>query len=188
MAYYTTCTSAGTVSAWPTWIQSNYASAATSSNVWVTWVTTGSGTVTEFFQPQGGWQAPVPTPEQQAAQAAAQAAEQERYAEAERQRLAAKTKARQLLEALLNPEQHEEFLRKNCFTVCGQSGQQYRIRAGRIAGNIDVLNGDKVAHRLCCHLGDYGVPEEDHLVAQLLHLRHDEAAFLQTAHRHAALT
>jgi hypothetical protein len=126
-------------------------------------------------------------------------AEQQREL-AERQRIAAEqnalrmiahqaalAKSRELLVSHLTKEQLRTFEKNKWFVVeGGRSKQLYRIRDGGYSGNIDVLAGERVTHRLCCHCLDSAVPIYDHLLAQKLHLQYDEDAFLQIANRHAA--
>lgn len=126
------------------------------------------------------------------------AEEQRRYAEQQRianeayeKRMAefkiARARSRDLLVAHLTREQLDTFEKLNWFIVeGGRSRQRYRIRDGLISGNIDVLQGSRVTHRLCCHLLDGAVPIYDHLLAQKLHLQYDEENFLRIANRHAA--
>jgi hypothetical protein len=99
-------------------------------------------------------------------------------------------KARELLLEQLTQEQLQSFEQHNWFLVRGRSGQHYRIRDdGHVVANIevverDLLGHDRVLHRLCAHIGEYGIPQADHLLAQKLMLEADEEAFLRLANRH----
>lgn len=101
--------------------------------------------------------------------------------------VAAAQKARELLLAFLSPAERREFKKHKRITVTAKSGCRYRINDRGVVGNIDVLNGDEVSHRLCVHPPPH-LPSGDILLAQLLHLRDgDEAALLRIANRHPRL-
>jgi len=117
---------------------------------------------------------------EQAQQAAR--AHQEQWMEKQRIALA---RSRELLLAHLSPAQRATFEENRFFVVQGgMTKSKYRIRTENYAGNIDVLSGSKVRHRLCCHCD--GVPLHDQHLAQKLSLEHDEERFLQIANRQAA--
>jgi hypothetical protein len=125
--------------------------------------------------------------------------EREVQEQAERQRIAseelerrmaarqiAKQRSRELLLSNLTKEQRGTFERNAWFVVeGGRTRQRYRIHDNSYSGNIHVLAGERVTHRLCCHCAD-GIPIYDHLLAQKIHLQFDEDAFLRMANRHAA--
>jgi hypothetical protein len=116
-------------------------------------------------------------------------AEMERAArQVEEQRQAASARARELLLGELDPVQRAQFLAEGCFEVIGKRAR-YRIRPA-ISANIDVLRrrgGGRVYGRLCVHpQGAHRMPVEDTMLAQLLHLRDDEARLLEIANRHPA--
>jgi hypothetical protein len=121
-----------------------------------------------------------------AAEAAEQArVEQERRAQARRE---AEGRARDLLISHLTADQRETFERNNLFVVeGGRSGRRYRIRAGAslVTANVDVMRGEAVEGRLCCHCRA-DIPAYDHYLAQKIALMWDEDNFLRTANRHAA--
>lgn len=98
---------------------------------------------------------------------------------------AARQRARDLLISMLTPDQRKEFDDSQAFTLLAQSGKRYRITHGIIA-NIEALSRKGVVtHRLCAHPHNASeLPVEDTLIAQLLHLRADEAGFLRGANRH----
>lgn len=101
------------------------------------------------------------------------------------EREAAIARARGLLIGELSRAQRRQFEAKGSFEVRGRRGV-YRIRRA-VAGNIDVLRPEGgIAHRLCGHPSDLSMPVEDVMLAQLIHLRHDEDGFLRVANRHAA--
>jgi hypothetical protein len=107
-------------------------------------------------------------------------------ARAQREARRANRRALVLLMMLMSPEQRAEFRQHGHFHVIGaKTGQRYRIRRGTI-GNVDVLDGERVKHRLCAH--PTGVPEFDVLAAQLLHLQEaaNEEQFVRTANIHPA--
>lgn len=97
-------------------------------------------------------------------------------------REAADARARELLLAVLQREQREQFERDGHFLVTGRSGRRYRLRRGTVA-NIDVIERDgRVKHRLCAH--PLAVPAHDTLVAQKLWLENDDEAFARVANVH----
>lgn len=100
----------------------------------------------------------------------------------------AETRARDLLLQHLSPEQRSTFKRHKWFVVeGGRTGKRYRVRdLGHLRGNVDVLDGERVDHRLCGHADQNVVPLEDNLLAQKLMLEADEDEFLALANRHAA--
>lgn len=98
----------------------------------------------------------------------------------------ARERSRELLLAHLTPRQRETFTNNGWFIVHGgRSDTKYRIRADRIAGNIEVFEGDRITHRLCGHL-NHNIPQYDHILAQKVSLELDEEAFVRICNRHAA--
>lgn len=126
------------------------------------------------WQPIGaGGAGEIPPPPQEETQQAAES------------RQAASERARGLLLSMLNHRERKEFEDKGVVSVRGASGTRYRVKRGRVA-NIEVLHarGDEVRYRLCIHPVDPSLPIEDVMLAQLLHLKADEAQFLEIANRH----
>lgn len=95
----------------------------------------------------------------------------------------ATVRARRLLTSHLSQEQRDELEQKGYFTVRPISGRTYRIRTG-YSRNIDLvdINGKRI-HTLCAHPQDMSLPNEDHMLAQALHLLHNEDEFLAIANR-----
>lgn len=170
--------------------------ATTASTSYITWADTGTGTT----QGLTTWrQYDNEQAEQHRQERVLSAAERQANEEATRrwradadQRAAAyqsaKERANQLLLEHLTPEQAETFSKNKWFIVeGGKSKQKYRIRdKGSLVANVDVLDGDKVAHRLCAHAPISDVPLHDNLLAQKTMLELDEEHFLRIANRHAA--
>lgn len=100
----------------------------------------------------------------------------------------AQSRALDLLIKHLTPEQRETFQKNKWFIVeGGRTGRRYRIRdKGNMVANIDVLEGNSIAHRLCGHCAAHEIPLADNLLAQKLMIEADEEAFLRIANRHAA--
>jgi hypothetical protein len=99
---------------------------------------------------------------------------------------AAQTRAQELLEKHLTPEQVKELSTLGYFRVQAPSGKVYEIEGGKRAGNIyelDEARKKRVA-KLCCHVQSYEVPDGDNLLAQKLHLEHNEEEFLKKANVH----
>lgn len=84
---------------------------------------------------------------------------------------------------MLSRKEKREFAKDKTITVKGNAGGRYRIKWGRTA-NIEVLHGRRVDHRLCIHPVDPSLPIEDVMLAQILHLKTDEAEVLRIANRH----
>ncbi len=107
------------------------------------------------------------------------------YEQQQREYRQAVTRSRELLLAHLTKHQRETFEKNNWFIVIGgKTTRKYRVRTRDYTANIDVYEGDKISHRLCCHCAD--VPLHDHHLAQKIALECDEERFLMTANRHAA--
>lgn len=126
------------------------------------------------------------TAEEQRLAAIAQA-EYVRLEAERRQRMeAVRTKSRELLLSHLTAAQRKTFEDNKWFIIKGgRTRQTYRIRDAGHAGNIDVMQGSKVSHRLCCHC-DHSIPVYDNMLAQKITLEYDESTFLQLANRQAA--
>ena len=92
---------------------------------------------------------------------------------------AALKRAEALLLACLTDEQKHELVTDKRFNVVTPSGKRYRIKR-HTHGNVLLLDdhGEPV-RRYCAQPG--GVPDDDAILAQVLALRTDEAAFLRVA-------
>ena len=197
-----------TPSCWYQWTNSASSEAITITvhlepSPFARWVSCGSTTandtaMTAWVNWTGGVAA-APTvtvahymPPTEPSRAAAYAAEAARQAERLRleeedrpRREAADARAKALLVAHLSREQAEEYqtphptgLRR--FHLVTPAGRRYRVERG-IHGNIVELDeaGGEVA-RLCCQCA-VKMPPEDHMLAQVLHLRTDEDGFRKVA-------
>ena len=100
----------------------------------------------------------------------------------------ARDRARQLLLSHLTPEQRQTFESNRWFVVQGgKSGRRYRIKdTDDLVANIDVLDGDRVDHRICAHAPIDRFPLHDHLLAQKIMIECEEEQMLKIANRHAA--
>ena len=115
----------------------------------------------------------------------------ERKATQER-RVAARTRARLLLDSFLTDEQKTELDTHGRFHVTGSRGRRYCIRAAGQSGNVELLKPDgSMQARLCAHPtythdrpGEL-VPEGDAWLAQMLEITTDEDNFLAKANVHA---
>jgi len=107
-------------------------------------------------------------------------AEQRVYAEAKK---AASDKAHGLLIEHLDSRQRRSLSKRGWFQARGgMTGRQYKIHGDRCAGNIIELEGRKEVAQLCVH-ADHSIPLGDQLLAQLLHIQHDEEYLLKRANR-----
>lgn len=95
-----------------------------------------------------------------------------------------RVKARALLKSLLPPAEWESYERNRYFHVIGgTSGKRYRIQGDCLSHNIKVMGeGSAMLESVCCH--PIGVPFEDVLVTQALHLQFSEREFLAKANVH----
>lgn len=110
---------------------------------------------------------------------------------------AAVAKAQMTLLSLLTPEQRNEYRARQRFHIRGSRGTLYRIQHGS-SGNVRAVlteaDEGRGLHAYCAHpemtvRGDDGkvlgyLPHEDAMIAQMLALESDEAAFLAVANRH----
>lgn len=185
--YYTTTactTNTYTPQIWQGWVnQSNntvsdqwYQTTASTQQIWVNWVIQ-TPDVTWGSSRYATYQPVVETPEQRTARRL-----REEFAHKERQ--AARTRARALLEGFLDDEQKADLERHGRFHVTGSRGRRYCIRAEGQAGNVDLLKPDgSLQARLCCHPRQ-SLPDGDAWLMQMIEIRHDEDHFLRTANVH----
>jgi hypothetical protein len=106
----------------------------------------------------------------------------QRHAEAD----AAETRARELLEALLDEQQLADYRAYEHFTVIGSAGNRYRIRRGT-SGNVHWLGDDgEILGRLCAHpsFNEHWLPVPDVAAGQMLALVTNEPAFIGHANVH----
>jgi len=157
--WYDWNTTSGTATAWTTWV-------TTPTVVEGSYSTISYGSASALTEEQI-------VVEQQRIQAAADRAMEERKV--------ATTKAKTLLKSLLDEKQREQLERAQFFDFVSQTGRKMRIKQGH-ARNIDVLGEDgKRIQTLCAHPSQYGLVDEDHMVAQFLTLRHNENEFMRVA-------
>lgn len=140
-----------------------------------------SAGVTTWTAWNGAWWQPE-TPEETARREQVLAAARRRDEDYRTRRAAAEVRARELLLAVLTPEQADSYTRRGSFEVRGSAGGRYRINDRGQAGNVDRLAGigDERIASYCCHPPG-GLPHADAHLAQLLALVTDERKFLETA-------
>lgn len=142
-------------------------------NVWATWNTSGTNTITTI----------TTTPYRRETEEEREE-RRRRDLEAAQRREAATERARDLLRLVLSDEQWADFEAGKSFHVIGSDGGRYRVRYGT-TGNVALVRDDQVIERLCAHPRLYEIggvlPTEDVLAAQVLALRHDEAGFRAVA-------
>ena len=112
-------------------------------------------------------------------------------AEHYRQRAAVKERAEALLISLLPESEKQRYRHEGYFEVIGSHGGHYQIHRG-VAGNITWMHPDgRRGSDLCCHPDTFDgvgqLPTEDVMLAQLLALRADEAAFVRVGNVHSGL-
>lgn len=183
---------------WQSWITS--ASTLTSGQAWIVWnhAITGTGCNTwttidnviraheEHARAWITWVRAADETHEQRAERTRRAAEAARLAEAARQqREAAKQRARKLLVACLDERQRKTYAERGFFYVLTKSGKCYRIDQGT-HGNVKLVEerGRRVLGSYC--IQPDGVPDEDAMLAQKLHLEADEPGFLRIANFRAA--
>lgn len=173
---------------WQTWVNCTTHTATTNTDImWHLWHSTTGSIVVE--RPRR-YVAPAETPQEWAAREARreqfQREQRERMAAQAKQRDEAAERARALLVGVLSEAQRQMFEAHRWIVVKGRSGRLYRVRRGSV-GNVDVLdNTGNVLHRLCAHPHIW-TPDEDVMLAQLLHLQHDDDAFCRVANLHPVL-
>ena len=184
-----------------------YTTAASTQTIWQNWnvTTTGSYQVPITYSDQAwiqwnqtwhqiNYQPHVYTLEELAQMEAQQARQRAIYEERNQRRIAARTRARTLLEDFLDDEQKAELDRHGRFHVVGSKGRRYCIRAEGQSGNVDLLKPDgSFQARLCAHPtgvrlddspGYEALPEGDAWLMQMIEIRHDEDHFLRTVNVH----
>jgi hypothetical protein len=168
------------------WIERHSTNITSTSNstIYANWITSADISRTFTVQVE-----PEITPEQMEILRAEAEVRAKVREEAQRiQRMEKRRANRRALVLLLHTlvaEQRKELKEHGYFHVSGgATGTRYRIRKGRVA-NIDVLEGDKIKHRLCAHPGIW-TPDYDTMAAQALHLGDaaNEAAFVKVANIH----
>ena len=147
-------------------------STASSTTAYVYWTATGNNTgdIIWYSQPQRIYQPPSERIYRPAVirrrTVREHAREVVQRVDAVRSADEVKRRARRLLLSHLTPEQRQTFMERGWFVVeGGRSKQRYRIRDKTVMANIDVLDGDRVTHRLCGHC-EPGIPIADQLLAQ----------------------
>jgi hypothetical protein len=97
------------------------------------------------------------------------------------ERVEAVKKAKALLHSLLDEKQRASLERQRFFELVSQTGRRMRIKQG-FSRNVDELDADgKRTRTLCAHPASADLVDEDHMIAQLLTLKHDEQAFFDRA-------
>jgi hypothetical protein len=198
--YYTSDTGTTTATTWRNWNETYATTSTTATDVWVTWNETATATPTASITTEAVWGAwvvttdsrrrgityrvpaqvldvtpYVPTPEERA--------EQKRRDEvaAEAKRIA-NEKAEALLKEILTPEERDEWTKQRTITVQAASGVKYKLLPAT-HGNVRVLGRDGLPDATLCVFTTGNVPLADHLVTQVLMLRHDEKELLAKANR-----
>ena len=161
--------------------------AITNNHVWTTWsvATTYATTAIDRLSQQLDRLADVFAPQDAAAQAEAAARAERRRVESEQaqaRQQEATRKARALLDSFLSEQQRQQLQRQQFFEVIARGSRtRYRIHAGA-HGNIERLDSrGRVVAKLCCHVKDHSLPDEDHMLIQRLMLEHNEDEFVKTA-------
>lgn len=202
----TTSTAITPTTAWRVWSAEYQTSGATTT--WYQW-TTGSTTTTAsvtdpvfayWVDKVTGQRVPLTTPvyrmyeHQPVQQTPEEVAEARRQLEARQaeQRAAAEARAAKLkavndraertLRDHLTPEQERAWIENRHIFVTSQSGRRFKIRHG-VTHNIKELDAQgREIRELCVHL-NYGAncPVADHVLAQVLGLKFNEAALLKKA-------
>jgi hypothetical protein len=180
----TSQTTAVTTSGGSTWEYWTYAgtdstTATSATTTWTTW----NGTAATSYVYQQPYQQPVLTPEQLAARKAEDEAREARRAVERAAKEAAKERAAALLESVLDAEQRQDLKAKGHFflTLHGVDKKRFKIHRST-HGNIErVDEHGKTLERWCVQPN--GVPTDDAVAAQVLHLRHDYEGIAQRANK-----
>jgi len=180
---------------WPYWndkfryvaVQSLTSAVSTTINTWVSWnyhqemaATITNGVVST---------APIPESALQRLREEAENAKRQREIEQQRireenfritaDRIRAKEKAEKLLQSALTPNQQEDLKVKGFFHCRSKIGRIYRIYRGSHGNVIRMGDNGKEIERLCVQPAY--VPEGDCMLAQKLHIEHNEDEFRRTA-------
>jgi hypothetical protein len=175
---YTTTTTSSTETVWSTWASNTTTSTI---DVWTEWNGTASSVV--YTRNREPYRPPPPRAPESPAVIKQR---QEAIAAAVLAKRIAEQRAEELLLRVLDQRQKEDFKKHGHFFVFGKNRTRYRIRKGRV-GNVDVVNRSGIIdHRLCFHPNDHEMPDIDVMLAQKLHLEHDEAGCLRIANVHAS--
>ncbi len=177
-----------TIDTWGQWVSDSIT--VSSSDIWNTWISTLSSTLSAGFIIQEGdliCGAPDISEEARAAQ---ELERQQRVSAARQERLrieAALNRAEQLLVSYLTPEQKEQFLRQRKFVAESRgSKRRFEIECnGAVGGNVYELDGrGRRINRYCCHIpNNLKCPSPDHYLTQKLMLEHIPEEFLEKANR-----
>lgn len=125
--------------------------------------------------------------EREARRAEREAVRQAEAAKQAEQKLAADSRARELLLAWLDDQQKLDLAAHGWFEVISNNGRRWRIRTGDLVGNVDLMpeQGDTRLASYCAHPpGRDGLPFDDHHLAQKLVLEAEEERFLNVAYLH----
>lgn len=187
---WTGSTTSSTGDTWHTW--TNNAVTASTNTVWETWTTVNHEVVrieasnTDMRRLHRAQPLSPAQRRQQQIDREWNAYQAElRAQEAKRERAAASARARELLFDNLTDQQRSDLKRDGFFFVPSKkAGRKYRLRKGR-AGNVDVIQNERILHRLCAHPQLY-VPDDDTRLAQKLMIEHQEDEFLRLANVHPA--
>lgn len=179
-------TACNTDAAWGYWVEDYGLDNCTvyraaNDNTWNGWVVTRAGGIATRVEQ------PVRTAAEIAAHDAQVAESRRKQEEIQRKRTAAAQRAERLLLELLDEEQTKQYRKNKKFRVVGQDGMSYEVDAQHAHGNIKKLGDDgKFVESYCVPLSqEYQdcCPTADHVVAQLLALRHNIDHLLAKANR-----
>lgn len=151
----------------------------TDDTIWYSWNENSVTITTRVQQPR----VRVPSEADKAEWARQKEAHRQREAERARAEAEAKARAEALLEENLTDAERAELKRERYLTVESRtSKRRYRIHAGQgCHGNIvEVDNDGRAVASLCCAPRG-SIPEGDYLLAQKLHLEHNEEEFRRVA-------
>lgn len=199
-----TSTAANTWDSWSFTVDSGTATATTNDLTWTEW-NTGTNAV-RVHTSDGSWSEwlrqhtnanhyreianppfipyyPEETEEQKAQRVIREQQQELKRKDEELRRQKARLEALSLLDSILDDIQRETFAQEDWFLVIGKSGKIYRLRRGRV-GNIDLISPEgKLLKTFCVHPTPM-LPNGDDLVAQKLHLEHDDDALIRRSNTH----
>lgn len=157
---------------------------STMCDTWIAWTadsTAATTTTTWDYWVDGTGYTPAKLTENQIRENnRIQTEREKRYLVEKKQRELAINRAKALLLSSLTEEQAQQYDKDKSFIVIGhKTKRKYRVRHGR-AGNVDLLDGNRVRHRLCAH-PELNVPDQDTMLAQKLMIECNEEHFLNLA-------
>lgn len=159
----------------------NQVTATTNSAIWTSWADDNIYNELSMREYERQSAQRQPTPQEIHAAQEAKVRRDAHYAAIE----VAKSRAEELLLSHLTPAQRADYARSKFFIVDGRAGERFKIRTDRgVHGNVVRMEGEREIESLCFRAKDDAqVPHCDHLLTQMLMIRHHREDVLKIAGR-----